>query len=84
MVKRKTTQSHEEFLFSGAIVSDTEDFLCGVGGAGKAWCQGAQAGSLSAAPFPVTERQAPSKPWPRAITQPSCQEAKESGRCPQP
>lgn len=61
-------------------------FFCGVCRAGRAWCQGAQAGSLSAGPHflyrELTVRQAPSRP--RAITQQAARRLKKVENAPTP
>lgn len=80
-----TTKSHNEFLFSGAIVSDIEDFfpLWSLWG----W-QGLVSGSpgrlFVCRPISCDSETGSLQPQPQAITQPCCQKAKESGKCPHP
>lgn len=84
MVEKQQQKATMSFCFPGPL-SRTFSWFFSVDfvGLARPWCQGAQAGSLSAAPFPVTVRQAPSSPVP-VITQPSCQKAKESEKCSHP
>lgn len=84
------TKSYK-FLFSGPLSQPSKVFFfpfffCGVCRAGRAWCQGAQAGSLSAGPHflyrELTVRQAPSRP--RAITQQAARRLKKVENAPTP